>query len=285
MNRISILILSLVIVSCSRFTGITPQDIPWNETMISSLDLSECSGMVSGIKHESVIWTHNDSGDKPRIFAMNSRGEILNDIFIVDAQHIDWEDICRDTNGNLYISDMGNNGNKRTDLGVYSLPEPSALTLDSVEISAFHPFQYPDQKEFPPEQNNFDCEGIFWYEGDLYFLTKHRADTYTKLYHTRTTSSGYDPVLVLIDSLDVGQMVTAADISDDGTVMGVLTYDAVLLFDFTSVTSPTLNAPRYTLPIEFGQCEALCFNADTLFISNEDGYIRRLNGYRRFLNQ
>lgn len=105
---------------------------------------------------------------------MNERGAILDDIMISNARNIDWEDICHGEEGFLYISDMGNNGNKRTDFGLYVLPEPTDIYSDSVEASVFYKFRYPDRHQFPPERNNFDCEGIFWFQGDLYFLTKCR---------------------------------------------------------------------------------------------------------------
>ena len=76
MNHFIILIF-LFIVSCSDSNNnnqnhIISERIDLGE--IESDDIQEASGIVSSLTNENVIWTHNDSGDSNRIFAMDTTG-------------------------------------------------------------------------------------------------------------------------------------------------------------------------------------------------------------------
>ena len=88
-------------------------------------------------------WAHNDSGAKPRLFAIDQNYEVRvpdwlrhryasgdallrapwPGVEISNASLVDWEEIAR-VGDRLYIGDVGNNGNARRDLGFYELREP-----------------------------------------------------------------------------------------------------------------------------------------------------------------
>lgn len=258
-------------------------------------EIEEGSGIVKSDKYPGVYWTHNDSGDSPRIFPITAEGELVvteggspdyAGIKIEGARNVDWEDISREGT-NLIVSDMGNNKNKRQDLGVYIFPEPDPRHEPVVKSAVHVPISYPDQTEFPPsDQLDFDCEALFPMEGKLYFITKQRVGgkpgQLAKLYQLDTRNPESVNKLVKLDERKLDGWVTSAAVSPDGKTLAVLTQapgQSVWFFPLTAGQAPSLltNARR----IAFSgarQCEAICWDdAKNLRITNEQGDIFRLD--------
>jgi hypothetical protein len=59
--------------------------------------------------------------------------------------NIDWEDITKDKDGNLYVGDFGND-NERKDLCIYKIDKKSLTTKAPFQPTKF--FAYPEQKIF-----------------------------------------------------------------------------------------------------------------------------------------
>ena len=244
--------------------------------------INESSGIVRSKFWPDWIWTHNDSGDSARIFAVHKSGNLVKPMWfkgdyqglaIGDAVNIDWEDITADESGNLYIAACGNNGNARRDLAIYMFPEPNASEVIQTRIFHRYDFIYPDQLDFPPQEKNFDCEAIFFANGKLYLLTKHRADTFTKLYRFDELDPIGVNVPTLVGEFDVKGRVTAADVSEDGRRLAVLTYENVWIFRASRKKDNYFEGEIYWAPLntKFTKyCESLCFwDDDTLLIGNE----------------
>lgn len=249
---------------------------------IKANEVDECSGMVKSRQHSNAYWIHNDSGDQARIFAVNQQGEPIKPanmpeyrgIQIAGARNIDWEDITVDDSGTLIIGDTGNNDNRRQDLAIYLLAEPNPAESHVALAKKIH-FYYPDQHEFPPEKRNFDAEAIFWANGKIYLLTKHRSDNNTKLYRFDSLLDSAINPLTLLDSFNIQGQVTAADASPDGRKLAVLTYHAIWMFESVS-GDDYFHGNVHWLPIQAGQCESICFFGDTLMVSNEGGKLFRI---------
>ena len=239
--------------------------------------INESSGIVKSRKYKDVFWTHNDSGDEPRIIAITSTGEIIkpnqiinySGIIIKNARNVDWEDIATDDRGNLIIGDCGNNSNNRRDLAFYIIPEPSPYVETPVKASVKIPFHYPDQKNFPPQKRNFDAEAVFYAHGKIHLLTKHRSDHFTKLYRLDSMNIDKSNPLTFIDKFEIEELVTSADVSEDGKKLVVLTRNAIWLFEVKNSTDNYFSGKIYYLPIHAKQCEAICFFDDKILITNE----------------
>ncbi len=251
---------------------------------LSFKPIRESSGLVRSRKWPGVYWTHNDSGDKARIFPIRIDGSIVKPdnpgddeytgIHIHGAQNIDWEDIALDNDGNLYIGDFGNNRNARRDLGIYVLKEPNPFETMNTQVLGWLPFEYPDQDQYPPlrEKRNYDAEALFAVNGQLYVLTKHRGNRKTNLYRFVTITPGQVNRLVLLGEFDIDGKVTAADVSPDGAKLVVLTYNALWMFEKTTTVSDSwLDGKVWWLPFKNGgQSEGVCFSDDAILISNEN---------------
>jgi len=92
--------------------------------------IEESSGLV--FYNDSIFITHNDSGDKPIIYFINVKGKLIHQVLIENANNVDWEDICSDGKGYLYIGDIGNNKNDRRDLKIYKVASANLLTKQKV---------------------------------------------------------------------------------------------------------------------------------------------------------
>ena len=246
-------------------------------------DITETSGIAKSRFWEGVYWVHNDSGDEARIFAVDKKGKPIipkfakdwyRGVVIPDAVNIDWEDICTDDSGNLYIAATGNNENMRRDMSVYVIKEPYPKETVLAPVFKRIPFYFPEQKNFPPERKNFDCEAIFWRDGMIYLLTKHRSDSNTCLYRLDSTELFYDNPATLIGEFTIGGRVTGADCSADGKWMAALTTKSVWLFELTN--DDYFKGKKYYLPIKASKCEAVCFDGEAILIVNEDGEMFRV---------
>ncbi|MCX5644979.1 MAG: hypothetical protein NTZ17_09885 [Phycisphaerae bacterium] len=97
--------------------------------VVQSDSLSELSGIAASRRNPGVLWVHNDSGEAPRIYAINEKAELLGACNIRGAGERDWEDIAvgpgPDPNQSyLYIGDIGDNTAKYPEVIVYRVPEP-----------------------------------------------------------------------------------------------------------------------------------------------------------------
>jgi len=265
--------------------------------------LREVSGIVRSGLTPGLWWVHNDSGDSARLFAIDRTGRVMMPAWkrgayftdqpepdkqpwygvpVLGGHNQDWEDLALESDF-IYISDMGNNGNARRDLGVYLVTEPNPTAIDiGTRPLMFIPVRYPDQDAYPPSEWRFDCEALFVDSGRLYFLTKYRADgdfshitTGTSLYRLDERDTTHVNSLTLIHRADQLPIIpTAADLSPGGDHLAVLCRDAVWLFPRPDEGDDWLQGPavRVRLPEWVGQVEGICWDdANHLRLVNEPG--------------
>lgn len=262
---------------------------------------NEISGIVRSDLSDNVWWIHNDSGDEPCIFAIDSTGTVhvapwhsddyaahagadssskpmWPGVQLGDAAHIDYEDIAIE-DSTLYLGDIGNNGNARRDLGIYVIPEPFHYDRRSRPLKHL-PLAYPDQETFPAEDWHFDAESLFVDNGTLYILTKHRAgqqinvdEPGTKLYRLDTEYTDRVNTLTLVGRHNSIPPPTAAALSPSGGRLAVLNYSSVWIFPRPEDGTHWLSTEPRRIDFVAGrskQAEAVTWNdAHTLRIANE----------------
>ncbi len=99
---------------------------------LGTTQLSESSGIAVG-RHANVLWTHNDSGDGPNLYALDRSGKLIAKLVVDCERAIDWEDICSfEHNGKAYlaIGDFGDNLSKRDSVSIYVLEEPTTKAIE-----------------------------------------------------------------------------------------------------------------------------------------------------------
>ena len=134
--------------------------------------ISESSGVASASWAGDVVWTHNDSGDRARFFAVDTiTCATLATYDVTGADAVDWEDMTR-SGGTLHFGDIGDNPSRRASVTVYDVPEPPRGTAPgTVRPAATRVLTYPDGAH--------DAETLLVdpTTGRLVIVTKNRAGT------------------------------------------------------------------------------------------------------------
>ena len=200
--------------------------------------IRESSGLVAASRADGVLFTHNDSGDVARFFAVGGDGQTLATYVLPGQDARDWEDIARgpDEQGrsSLWLGDIGDNSSTR-DRGilVHRVPEPDPAAGDQELDPTSFRLVYPDRPR--------DAEALLVdpRDGRLYVVAKAVfGDTRVFAAPERLDPDGRNELeQVAAISLratgtpggpDLGQvvqvLVTAGDVSPDGDRVALRTY-------------------------------------------------------------
>jgi hypothetical protein len=100
--------------------------------------LREASGVVRSLQHPGVLWSFNDSGGQPSLFALDTTGVARGVVQVSGARNRDWEaaaagpcpdGVC------LYIGDLGDNLSRHPSVTVWRIPEPAPPGAGAVASS------------------------------------------------------------------------------------------------------------------------------------------------------
>src|SRR5690242_16359986 len=92
-------------------------------------EIKEASGLAESINNPDLLWTHNDGGDKARIFLIDKEAHHKATIWFANIKHRDWEDIAvgpgPETGKHyIYVGDIGDNESEYEDKYIYRIEEP-----------------------------------------------------------------------------------------------------------------------------------------------------------------
>jgi hypothetical protein len=189
-------------------------------------EIHESSGLAASRSHAGVLWTHNDSGARSEIFAIDAAGRLLGTSLITGARNEDWEDVavgpCAGGGDCLYIADTGDNERKRDDAAIYRVrePEPGAATVPAERLRV----RYPG--------GSLDTEAMFVLpSGQIYLITKGRKSPQT-LYRYR---AGVDARVEKIAELgpeptEELQLITGASASPSGEWVAIREYKRLSIY-------------------------------------------------------
>lgn len=243
------------------------------KTKLPSL-LKESSG-IAALNNANDFWLINDSGNTPELFEMTINGDLKRVVKVKDVNNVDWEDLADDNKSQVFIGDFGNNHNLRRDLAIY-IVDLKDIVGDKVTPEKVT-FYFEDQEKFPPKKKhrNFDVEAFIYYQNAFYLFTKNRSSKFdgtTKLYRVPAISGNHEAKL--LDSFKTCKdandcLVTAADISNDGKTLVLLTHNKVFKFsgfsndDFFKGEVEEIKLHHKT------QKEAICFHENKLYLTDE----------------
>jgi hypothetical protein len=236
--------LALVIAGADRPCPLTAQDslvIARAERVGTLRDtaLGESSGVAISRTHAGVLWTHNDSGDSARIYAITRQGDLLASYRVPGAAAEDWEDvslgICpTDDSACLYLADTGDNRERRENVQIYIVreparPGPGGPTMRETAPARRVTVRYPDG---PHDVEAAAVDPA----GDLYLVTKGRAGPIRLYRLSREVLRGDSATALLVDTLPIeplqtlGRWVTSAAFSPGGSRLVVRTYTELYFF-------------------------------------------------------
>jgi sugar lactone lactonase YvrE len=252
--------------------GVSAPSRKWRPHAITDPSrLHETSGIVASRKYPGVLWTHGDSGNDPKLIAINTDGVVLAEVMVRGAPNTDWEDICADNQGNLYIGDIGNNHAMFLARYVYRIPEPDPYhpPPDAVSTSKRWQYRYPDKERF-------DCEAMFW-DGQSLYVISNLTPTQAAVYRLIEVSDGQ----MRLERVAEPRLPfpNGADVSVDGKHLVVSSYAALSIFDLqmddaSSISLSNKRTIRY--PLEEGSIESVCFFGTDVIAMTEGGKLYRL---------
>ena len=242
-------------------------------------ELRESSGIV--ISGPNLIWSHNDANNTPQLFAFDTLGALKRTLSIVGYSNIDWEDLTRDDDSNIYIADLGNNNNSRTDLCILRIPDPDNISGEEV-IPEIIRISYSNQTAFPPPatDKNFDVESLIWREGFLYLFTKDRSLPFTgisKIYKVPAHPGVYtiEPQAhIYLGNDPEKSRVTSAAYNRHNDMLCLLTHDRILCFtNYPDDHFFEGQLTTYYLNPLPGQNEAIDFYSKDKIMMTEEGSV------------
>jgi hypothetical protein len=217
-------------------------------------ELKESSGIAISRTQPGVIWSHNDSGDGPNLYAIDITGKLLATVSVTGATARDWEDIAAGPcpsgaaapsspgpaspapTSCLFIADTGDNNQVRPDVAIYIVAEPRVTDVTRSPMVAARTlrFRYPS--------GPMDAEAVAVRpNGDLTIVSKGRSGTinfYSIPAASASKAIASGEVITAIFAGDSGihpdspsgRLATSAAVSPDGNTLAVRTYYEVYFY-------------------------------------------------------
>jgi hypothetical protein len=240
--------------------------------------LDEASGLVASRRNPETYYTHNDSGGQPEVYVLDREGHVALTLRLVGAVNHDWEDIALAPGAgpgtfDVCVADIGDNKARRSEIVFYRFPEPQMDAMVRARgVLEIRPQVF--RCNYEDGARNAEAFAVDPRTGDGYVFTKG-FDGASQVYRlaapwsaTAVTTLKCIGTLRFPRAAALARMVTAADISPDGTRLVTRSYvggwewclpkrdDAAsftLVFEQTPAALKLANEP---------QGEALCFSAD-----------------------
>jgi len=231
---------------------------------ISDMRIKESSGIVASHRYTNLYWTHNDGGGpkKQVLYAINRGGNTRAFFSVIGVTLHDWEDIAIDDAGHLYIGDIGNNESKRDTLAVYEIdePNPQARTGDVSPKRVWN-------LKFP--QAPFDCESLFVWKDYGYVVSKVFDKAHAQIFRFPLKDTNAPLTLELVATTKIESPVTGADISADGTLLGLVAKNGAYVFRIDGDVARATKAKPHHTKLKNEHIEGCCFVPEGLLVTSE----------------
>ena len=192
--------------------------------------LRETSGVAWSRIKPDVLFSHNDGGHNPTLFALDLEGDILGEIPLTGAENRDWEDLAVGecpAGSCVYVADVGDNGEVRDHVTLYRVSEPGVYDGTARDAEAF-PMVLPHGPR--------DMESLLVLPGpEILLITKGRSDGVTVFRYPPPLRPGEIVTLETVqtltdDRLSIPKQITGADASADGHLIAIRSYESLRFY-------------------------------------------------------
>ncbi len=255
---------------------------------MENADIREASGLALSRRQDGRLWTINDGGAGPVLYALSIDGTEHGAVHLANARNVDWEDMASfelDGTPWLLVADVGDNLGKREQVTLYIVAEPDLSTQDAVSSRQIN-LRYPDGPR------DVEAVAVDANEQRVYLLSKRtipaqlysvplatagstRSEIVTATY-LGTVASIPQPTQDDLDRALVEQdwhwQPTAMDFSADGRMAVILTYPAAYLYDRQNGESWLDALQRPPIRLELGnikEAEATALGRESIFVTVE----------------
>ncbi|MFG2014475.1 hypothetical protein [Actinomadura geliboluensis] len=226
--------------------------------------ITESSGLAASARHPGVVYTHNDSGGVPKIYALGPDGRVRAELTLGGANARDWEGMALGKDGRgrpaIFVADIGDNlGGAWPYVTVYRIPEPSRLVSRTLRATAFK-IKYEDGPR------NAETVMINPRTNRLYIASKLFGG---KIYEApaKLRTSGFN---VMRKVGDAPAIATDGAFAPDGRTCVIRTYFGARLYSVGPDGRPGKTLKSINLPMQ-AQGESLTYTADgrSLLVGSE----------------
>jgi hypothetical protein len=110
---------------------------------ITDQRINESSGLAASLRHPGIVYTFNDSGGSPQVYALGPDCRTRATLTFSGARNRDWEAMALGPNG-IYVGDIGDNMDGAWPyVTVYRIPEPAVLRSQTLRATAYR-IKYAD---------------------------------------------------------------------------------------------------------------------------------------------
>lgn len=248
---------------------------------------NESSGLACSTRDKHVLWTHNDSGHMPIIYAMDNKGKDLASFHLEanamgEMEAIDWEDMdAFKLHGKSYllIADTGDNFRLRFNYQIYIIKEPDLKN----SLNSFNSFKTNGQSCLSPawsfsfqfengESYDVESAAVDILREKILILSKRSAHAF--LFELPLKPADPEKLQTAIKTAEFKDIIkpSALDISADGKIMSINTYARI--HRFKRVSSKQSNNWVYDYSLSYKklfQPEAMCLakNRKNYYVTSE----------------
>ncbi|MFT4977364.1 MAG: PKD repeat protein [Myxococcota bacterium] len=226
-------------------------------------ELDEASSLMASRADTDLVWSHNDSGDTARLFALGMDGRHRGIVTLDGAEAEDWEDsalyVDPETGATtLFIGDIGDNNGSREAVSIVMVPEPGDgdVTGDWTTMT----LAYPDARALDAHTLLADPQ-----TGDLYLVATSPEGPPALFRKPAPHVPDSHTIAEEVVSLDVDGAITGGAFSPLGDRILLRTGDAghLWLRDARFDLVDALQSPACLLPVaDEVRGEAIEFTAD-----------------------
>jgi len=219
--------------------------------------ITESSGLVAAARSD-LLFTHNDSGDVARFFAVDRAGRTRAVFGLTGVQARDWEDISGGPGRTLWLGDIGDNSATRDrGLLVHRVPEPTLASPRTLTPTTYR-LRYDDGPK--------DAEALLVTAAGRPLIVEKTLGTTARVYapDLPLRPGGAVNLLHVVAEVHV-PVVTGGDISPDGHHLVLRNYTAAYEWDIPGddVIAALADEPtRIALP-STAQGEGIAYSRDS----------------------
>lgn len=268
-----------------------PAELALVGTLADDGPIPESSGVAVSRRFPDILWTHNDSGHEPLVYAIRPSGKVVARFRLAGARLEDWEDIalgpCPDAvrEDCLFVGELGDNLERRPSGIIYVVREPDPSTVAAGEIRTVEARAVSVRLTDRPH----DVEAVLvGPDGTVHLVTKGRTPPIRRYEIPRDAMLRDTVAVTPVQEIPIapvrmmGRWVTGGAISPDGRRIVLRTYTELYFLEPGPDGVWALDGPACWLGPTEPQGEAVDFlDHRTLILTSEsrpatDGTIYRV---------
>jgi hypothetical protein len=280
----ALIVASLAAFAAESVPGFQPSEKPAG--ILGSSAIKEASGLAASSRDRGFLWVINDSGSKPELHLIETKGRYRGKTTLSGARNVDWEDLASFQSGGksyLLAADTGDNESKRDSCTLYVLNEPELPAGDKM-LDFQSRVQW--QIRFRYEDGPRDCESVAVdaASGKILLLSKRTEVPY--VYELPLKPDDGSKVLTARrigktsvqaptgNRIPFASQPTGFDLTPDASMAAVVTYYGVFVFPRKPGEGWETAFSRDPIPLgphKLPQAEAIAFSKDgsTIFTISE----------------